>query len=78
MLDRNAVEETRTTSVKKTEERLLNMVKIQTGSLERAAAAWRLAHEILRETEARLRAGLVSNPVVNGDRPTSVGCSSML
>jgi hypothetical protein len=70
MLKKNAVEETRSVSIKKTEERLLNLVKIQTGSLERAAAAWRLAHEILKETEARLRAGLVSNPVVHGDRPT--------
>jgi hypothetical protein len=42
MLDGNSTEETRTASGKKTEERLLNMVKIQTGSLERAAAAWQL------------------------------------
>jgi hypothetical protein len=47
------------------------MVKIQGGSLDRAAAAWRLANEILKETEARLRAGIVTNPAVTGDRPTS-------
>jgi hypothetical protein len=47
------------------------MVKIHGGSLDRAAAAWRLAHEILKETQARLRAGLVPNPAVTGDRPTS-------
>jgi hypothetical protein len=70
-LDKNNLEETRTTTVKKAEEPLLNMVKIHGGSLDRAAAAWRLAHEILKETEARLRAGLVPNPAVTGDRPTS-------
>jgi hypothetical protein len=71
LLDNNTIEETRSASVKKIEERLLNMVKIQTGSLDRAAAAWRHAHEILKETEARLRAGLVANTAVTGDRPTS-------
>jgi predicted nucleic acid-binding Zn-ribbon protein len=70
-LDKNSLEETRTASVKKTEERLLNMVKTQGGSLERAAAAWRLAHEILKETEARLRAASVINPTVHGDRPAA-------
>jgi hypothetical protein len=48
MLDRNAVEETRSVSIKKTEECLLNLVKIQTGSLERAAAAWRLASALMK------------------------------
>jgi paraquat-inducible protein B len=67
----NILEETRTASVKKTEKRLLNMVKIQGGSLERAAAAWRLAHEVLKETEARLRAGSAVTPTATTDRSTS-------
>jgi hypothetical protein len=71
LLDKNAAEETRSTAVKKREESLLNMVKIQRGSLDRAAEAWRLAHEILEETEARLRAISVINPTVHGDRPAT-------
>jgi hypothetical protein len=71
LLNKNTLEETRSTSVKKTEERLLNMVKIQEGNLERATAAWRLAHEVLKETEARLRAGSAVTPTATTDRPSS-------
>jgi hypothetical protein len=71
LLNKNTLEENRSTSVKKTEERLLNMVKIQEGNLERATAAWRLAHEVLKETEARLRAGSAVTPTATTDRPSS-------
>jgi hypothetical protein len=48
------------------------MIKIQTGSLHRATAAWRLSNEILKETEARHRAGVVNNHVNKCDRPAPV------